>query len=619
MADSPNGGPDERLTDQRRALPDAPGVYLFKDAGGRALYVGKAKSIRKRVGSHFSGRSARGADEMLSRVESIDFVATQNEAEALLAEQRFIKQHRPPFNIRLRDDKSYPYIGISLDEQFPRVYFTRERHRPERAYFGPFSSAKRVRETLDLLGQLFPYRTCDGPKPGRASGSPCLDYYIKRCQAPCVDYISEADYRANIDAIIRFLSGRYRQIERDLEQAMAGAAEAQEFEQAAVYRNRLRAVRSLFERQRVASGTVGTVDVLAVAVDGTDANAQVFQVRDGVLADRQSFYLENRAGRTEAEVAEEFAIQYYATSLSIPGEIVGPASLVQADIVRQALEERREAPVELRHAKRGDKRRLYELAERNARLAIEQDKLRTQRSRQQRVDALNDLREALGMDALPVRIEGFDISNLGPSHTVASMVAFEGGAPRKADYRRFKIRALDGRQDDFAAIQEVMSRRMAQWVEQRDHSPHDPSRDASFAALPALVVIDGGPGQLSSGVSALGEFLAEGVTVISLAKRLEEIYVPGPARSDPAVARLTGAPAAAAHPRRGAPVRDRAPPPAPRQVDESLRPGRAAGRGSSPQAGAAAPLRVAGTFPRRDPRRAGSGARATWQGRAADT
>ena len=336
------------------------------------------------------------------------------------------------------------------------MYFTRERHRPERAYFGPFSSAKRVRETLDLLGQLFPYRTCDGPEPGRASGSPCLDYYIKRCQAPCVDYISRGglpgEHRRDHPLPLRPLP---RRSSATSSRPMAGAAEAQEFEQAAVYRNRLRAVRSLFERQRVASGTVGTLDVLAVAVDGTDANAQVFQVRDGVLADRQSFYLENRAGRTEAEVAEEFAIQYYATSLSIPGEIVGPASLVQADVVRQALEERREAPVELRHAKRGDKRRLYELAERNARLAIEQDKLRTQRRRQQRVDALNDLREALGMDALPVRIEGFDISNLGPSHTVASMVVFEGGAPRKADYRRFKIRALEGRQDDFAAMQEV--------------------------------------------------------------------------------------------------------------------------------------------------------------------
>src|SRR5206468_3201018 len=331
----------DKLAEQRRALPDTPGVYLFKDAGGRVLYVGKAKSIRKRVASHFSGRSTTAGD-LASRIDGIDFVGTANEAEALLAEQNFIKQHRPPFNIRLRDDKSYPYIGISLDEQFPRVYFTRERHRAGRAYFGPFSSAKRVRETLDLLGKLFPYRTCEGPEPGRASGSPCLDYYIKRCQAPCVGYVSEEEYRANIEAIVGFLSGRYRAIERELEERMQEAADAQEFEQAAVFRNRLRAVRSLFERQRVANEAVGTLDVIAVAVEGADANAQVFQVRDGVLADRQSFYLENRAGRSEAEVAEEFAIQYYSTSLSIPAEIVGPSSFAGAEVVKDLLGERRQ-------------------------------------------------------------------------------------------------------------------------------------------------------------------------------------------------------------------------------------------------------------------------------------
>src|SRR5919109_87314 len=202
---------DDKLIEQRRSLPDSPGVYIFKGAGGRVLYVGKAKSIRKRVASHFS--AARSSADLVSRIEAIDFVETANEVEALLAEQQFIKRHRPRFNIRLRDDKSYPYVGISLDEEFPRVYFTRERHRPGRAYFGPFSSAKRVRETLDLLGKLFQYRTCEGPEPGRRSGVPCLDYYIKRCQAPCVDKIDAVEYRQNIDSIIDFLSGRYRQIE----------------------------------------------------------------------------------------------------------------------------------------------------------------------------------------------------------------------------------------------------------------------------------------------------------------------------------------------------------------------------------------------------------------------
>src|SRR4051794_1013689 len=343
---------EDSLREQRRSLPDSPGVYIFKDPSGRALYVGKAKSIRKRVGSHFSNRS-RMAEEFLERVESIDFVATANEAEALLAEQNFIKRYRPPFNIRLRDDKSYPYIGISLEEPYPRVYFTRERHRHDRAYFGHFSSAKRVRETLDLLGKLFPHRTCDGPEPGRASGSPCLDYYIKRCQAPCVGYISKEDYRRNIETIIAFLSGRYRQIERELEREMKEAAARQEFEQAATYRNRLKAVRSLLERQRVANEAVGTLDAIAVASEDTDANAQVFQVRDGVLADRQSFYLENAARRDEGEVAEEFVLQYYATALSTPPQVIVPRSVGSTEMLAEALGERRGASVEVRHAERG--------------------------------------------------------------------------------------------------------------------------------------------------------------------------------------------------------------------------------------------------------------------------
>ena len=259
---------------------------------------------------------------MVAQIADIEFIATETEAEALLAEQEFIKRHRPVFNVRLRDDKSYPYIGISLDEDFPRIYFTRERHRKNRVYFGPFSNAKRVRETLDLLGKVFMHRTCDGPQPGRASGSPCLDYYIKRCQAPCVGYISKEAYRENVETIIDFLSGRYRHIEKALDQGMRKASADQEFEQAAQYRNKLKAVRSLLERQRISNAPVGTLDAIAVAAEGTDANAQVFQIRDGVLADRQSFYLENAARREEGEVAEEFILQYYARAIAVPPQVV---------------------------------------------------------------------------------------------------------------------------------------------------------------------------------------------------------------------------------------------------------------------------------------------------------
>lgn len=522
---------------QRRALPDQPGVYLFRDAKGRVIYVGKAKSIRKRVASHFSnaqagrGTGSPGHAEMVAAVEHIECVVVASEAEALLAEQSFIKQYRPRFNIRLRDDKSYPFIAVSLDEDFPRVYFTRERHRPGRAYFGPYSNAKRVRGTLDLLTKVFMFRSCTGSEPGRRSGSPCLDYYIKRCEAPCVGYVSKDDYRRSIDGVVDFLSGRYRAIERDLDARMRAAAAAQEYEQATLERNRLRAVRSLLERQRVANESIGTLDAVAVALDGVEANAHVFQVRDGVLSDRQSFYLSNATERELPEVAEEFMLQYYAGHTSIPAQIVIQRELAAADLgaLAQALASRRGGPVELRAAERGDKRRILELAERNARLALDQERLRAEHRRQSRVEALEELQDALGLDAPPIRIECFDISNLGGTHTVASMVVLEGGVPKKADYRRFNIRKVENpaRPDDYASIAEVLSRRLGQWERQADLSPHDPDYDASFATLPNVVVIDGGRGQLAAGLSVLGAFRERGVAVISLAKRIEEVFIPG--------------------------------------------------------------------------------------------
>jgi excinuclease ABC subunit C len=544
----------EKLADQRKELPDAPGVYVFRNRAGDALYVGKANSIRKRVASHFAGKGGGrgsgmgGTAELIDRTDSIEFLVTDNEPEALLAEQSFIKRYRPRFNIRLRDDKSYPYVGVSLDEEFPRVYFTRERHRPNRAYFGPFSSAKRVRETLDLLGKLFQYRTCEGAEPGRRSGVPCLDYYIKRCQAPCVGYIDKDEYRGNIDRIVGFLSGRYREIADDLDQKMTEASEAQDFERAALFRDRLNAVRSMMERQQVAGGSLGSADLIAVAVEGNDANAQVFQVRDGVLAERQGFYLageDEAAGddRDSGEVAETFLLQYYGAAPSVPGRvIVGPELKGRTTVLAEALSSQRDSQVEVRVASRGDLRRLRELAEKNAKLALAQDKLRREHRRQQRVETLASLQEALGLERVPVRIEGFDISNLGETHTVASMVVFEGGAPKKSDYRKFGIRGEDGngsgpdakrrsRPDDYASMQEVLARRIGRYMQQADISPHDSDRDASFAALPDLIVIDGGKGQLSAGMTVLEPLLERGVAVVSLAKRIEEVFVPG--RSEP--------------------------------------------------------------------------------------
>jgi excinuclease ABC subunit C len=491
------------------------------------MYVGKAKSIRKRVASHFSNPSTKAGRDLIPLIDRIESLVVNSESEALLAEQNFIRQYKPRFNVRLRDDKSYPFIAISLDEEFPRVYFTRERHRRDRAYFGPYSNAKRVRGTLDLLGKVFMFRSCEGAEPGRRSGSPCLDYFIKRCKAPCVDYVSAEEYRHDIDGVIDFLSGRYRSIERVIKQAMDQAAAEQRFEDAARERNRLQAVRHLLERQRVSNEGVGTLDAIAVAVDGTEANAQVFQVRDGVLADRQSFYLDNETQDDIAAVGEAFLLQYYGAAMMVPAQIVVQRE-VRSDALEEALQTRRGGAVELRAAERGDKRQILDLAERNARLALDQEKLKAERSRQQRVESLDGLQRVLGLDTVPMRIECFDISNLMGTNTVASMVVFEGGAPKKSDYRRFRVRGTEeGVPDDFAAMAEVLGRRYANFERQQDVSQHDREHDASFATLPSVVVIDGGRGQLSAGLEPLQPFRDRGVVVISLAKRIEEVFVPG--------------------------------------------------------------------------------------------
>ena len=608
---------EQRLAEQRRGLPDQPGVYLFRNAKGTVIYVGKAKSIKKRVASHFSNPSTQMGRDLLPMIERIDSLVVTTESEALLTEQNFIKQYKPRFNIRLRDDKSYPYIGISLDEAYPRVYFTRERHRRERAYFGPYSNAKRVRETLELLGRVFMYRTCEGPEPGRHSGSPCLDYYIKRCTAPCVGYISQEEYRDSIDGIVDFLSGRYRQIERAIEQGMKKAAAEQRFEDAALARNRLRAIRSLLERQRVSNESVGTLDAVALAVDGTEANAQVFQVRDGILSDRQSFYLENQAADDLPAVAEAFLLQYYGDAIAIPPLLVVQRDVGALPVVAEALAQRRGGSVELRAAERGDKRRILELAERNARLALDQERLRGERRRQQRVEALERLQEALGLDAIPLRVECFDISNLGGTHTVASMVVFEGGAPKKADYRRFTLReGVEGVPDDFASMEEVLGRRLAQYERQHDRSPHDEDYDASLrrAAERRRDRRRQGP---AVGWAAGTGGLPPPRRRDRLAREADRGGVRArPSGSDRARARDARAAAAPARARRGAPLRDRPSPHPPRQGDDDLRAGRSEWRRPGAQARAAAALRLAGGVPGGEPRAARGGSGAARQGRA---
>ncbi len=527
------------LRAQLANLPTGPGVYIYRDASDRVLYVGKAKSVRKRVLSYFQAplrpdegaerrrMTARGGlhpktDELVGRIARVDTFVTGSESEALILEANLVKTHRPPFNVRLRDDKSYPYIGISLDEEYPRVYFTREAHRRDRLYFGPFSNAYKVRDTLNLINKVFPSRPCEGREPGRPSGVPCLDYHIKRCLAPCVGYISKEDYRALIDQIIAFLSGRYRGLERELEGEMREAAAAQEFERAASLRNRLQAMRHLMERQFATAGSVGTADVLGVALEGDTANVQVLQVRDGVVQDRQSFFLDAAGAEDEPTVLVQFAYEYYALALAIPSRVIVAQGSEAAADLEALLTDRRGSRVEVRAAARGDKRRMAELATRNARFALEQDVRRHEQARARRRDALADLQARLDLPAPPVRIECYDISNLGETYAVASMVVFEGGAPAKSHYRTFTMR-YDGGPDDFARMEEAITRRFSRMTADEE--------DPSFASRPGLVVIDGGKGQLGAALAGLAAAGAEDVPVVSLAKKREEVFRPG--RPDP--------------------------------------------------------------------------------------
>ena len=533
---APMSGSDE-LRHHIKHAPDLPGVYLYRDAAGGVLYVGKALSLRKRLANYLpaidgggeTGRVPAKVKEMVSRSAAIEWIVTTNEVEALLLEHNLIKQHRPPFNIRLRDDKSYPYIMITAGDEFPRVMFTRQAHRRGNLYFGPFASAAKVRETLDVLGRVFPVRACRGRQPGRRNGSPCLQFHIDRCPGPCLGTVEAADYKGVINQVVDFLSGRETRVAARLERSMREAAGRQDFESAAVFRDRLAALTHVLERQRIESSSLGSADVTGLAVDGWGANVQVFITRDGKLADRRSFTLVNIEGAGEQEIFERFVSEYYASSLTVPAELIVPGAVAGTVNLAAFLEKLRGTKVDVRKAERGDKRRLQELADRNAALALAHERLREERSRERRYVALTALETALGLESVPMRIEGFDISNLGAENIVASMVVFEGGVPKKSDYRKFAIRSTSG-QDDVGAMRETLARRFTQdggAASEIAESPEvDRPYDPSFEAVPDLVLVDGGRGQLGGALDALREAgLEETVTVISLAKREEDVFV----------------------------------------------------------------------------------------------
>ena len=509
----------ENLEGKLQTLPRSSGVYLFRDEAGDVIYVGKAKSLRSRVRSYFQRGDTRvGAARLAERVTDVEVIVTRTEAEALHLEQNLVKRHRPPFNIRLRDDKSFPYIAVTLTDEYPRVMFTRERHRRGTVYFGPYANAKKVRETLDVLNRVFRFRPCEGPRPGRHSGIPCLDFHIDRCFAPCIGAISKEDYGDVIEGVIGFLSGDTQTIQAELMERMREAAAEERFEEAARYRNRLFSIRHLADRQATEKRGIGTVDVIGLAVDGDQAAVQVFPLRDGKMIDRYGFHLENVVGEDAQSILEAFVLEYYGGTPSTPPEVLVPAEIADTTALSEFLTERRGSRVVVRTPLRGEKRRLVELATTNPQLAHEADAAIREAARSKRIAALEELREVLNLESLPVRIECFDVSNIQGESIVASMTVFVDGNARNAHYRTFAIRGLEG-QDDVGAMREVVSRRFARM---REGEP-----DESFSRMPNLVVVDGGKGQLAAALAAIEELDLPRVAVIALAKREEEVFVPG--------------------------------------------------------------------------------------------
>jgi excinuclease ABC subunit C len=514
---SENGFPD------RSHLPTSPGVYIFKDAEDVVLYVGKAKNIRSRVANYFtrSGDGRPKIAELRGRVRQIDFIATRTETEALVLEANLIKRHRPRFNASLRDDKSYPYVVVTLGDEYPRVFATRSSHDPRHRYFGPFPSASSVHATLDVLNKTFPFRKCRGPEPGRRSGVPCLNYHIGRSVAPCVGAVTKEEYDKIIADVIAFLEGRVDGLIREREAAMRGAARDMDFERAAKLRDEVSALQHVRDRQQATIASEDSFDAVGAYAEDESACVQVFAVRDGQIVNRDSFLLDNYGEAPAEGVALSFIPQYYGTA-AVPREVLLQSEEPAEELATLAdhLSGLRGTRVEVRRAQRGDKRRILEMALRNAELGLEHERALEEARRNKVASTLDGLREELALPRLPVRIECYDISNTMGTNSVASMVVFQGGRPAKGEYRRFRIRTVEGA-DDFASMAEVIRRRLERLK----------VGDEKFTPAPDLILLDGGKGQLSAVMPVVEEMGVASelpdIPVRSLAKRDEEVFQPG--------------------------------------------------------------------------------------------
>jgi excinuclease ABC subunit C len=515
-------------------IPDAPGSYQFKDRDGRVIYVGKAASLRQRLSNYFQNPAhlpVRTA-QMVAAAESVEWIQVRNEIEALMLEYSLIKEHRPRFNVRLRDDKSYPFLAITLDDQWPRAMVMRGHKRKGVRYFGPYAHAYAIRETLDLLLRSFPIRTCSDNKLARhqRSGRPCLLFHIERCSGPCVGEVERADYDRLVEELIDFLDGNTEPVVRRLEQSMTEAADVLEFERAARLRDRLTSVRKAVERQQMVTEKSEDLDVVGLAEDELEAAVQVFFVRRGRVVGRKGFVLDKVEDLDRNELVANVLEQLYGDPiLDIPREVLVPDLPEDPELYSEFLSGLRGSQVAIRVPQRGDKRTLQETVTRNATEEFTRHRLRRSADHNARARAITSLQDALGLPEAPLRIECFDMSHLQGSDYVGSMVVMEDGLAKRSDYRRFKVKAVAGN-DDYAAMEEVLTRRLNALLAERDRPVSD--RPRRFSYPPQLLLVDGGRGQLNVAVRVLEELgLEDEIPAAGLAKQFEEVYLPG--RSDP--------------------------------------------------------------------------------------
>ena len=488
------------IQEELKKLPGKPGVYLMHDEKDAIIYVGKAISLKNRVRQYFQSSRNKGAkiEQMVTHISRFEYIVTDSELEALVLECNLIKEHRPKYNTMLMDDKTYPFIKVTVNEPFPRVMMARRMKKDKAKYFGPYTSAGAVKDTIELIRKLYHIRSCNRSLPKDIGKErPCLNYHIHQCYAPCQGYISREEYRKSIDEVVRFLNGNYDPILKELEEKMLDASENLEFEKAIEYRELLASVQKIAQKQKITDTAGDDRDIIAMASEGEDAVVQVFFIRGGRLIGRDHFYLKSAENDTEGEILSSFIKQFYAGTPYIPAELMLPEEIEDQEIIEEWLTTRREHKVRLRIPKKGTKEKLVELAQKNAQMVLKNDKERLKREEGRTIGAVKELEKILGLTGI-IRMEAYDISNTNGFDSVGSMVVYEHGKPKRNDYRKFKIKSVQG-PDDYASMNEVLTRRFEHGLRERQ----DESETGGFQAFPDLIMMDGGRGQVNIALEVL--------------------------------------------------------------------------------------------------------------------